>query len=115
MFCIILSISGTSMYPAMVARHVVKTQKEIINGAQVWRNLGNYVGGMIKIHCEKIEYNGICQMHRYRAIISFKCCQMTMLFSTLTLRKRKLNPEQILLTNEHYLHDSRLKPPEYQV
>ena len=36
------------MYPAMVARHVVKTQKEIINGAQVWRNLGNYVGGMIK-------------------------------------------------------------------
>ena len=49
MLCIILSISGTSMYPAMVARHVVKTQKEIINGAQVWRNLGNYVGGMIKI------------------------------------------------------------------
>ena len=37
------------MYPAMVARHVVKTQKEIINGAQVWRNLGNYIGGMIKI------------------------------------------------------------------
>ena len=45
------------MYPAMVARHVVKTQKEIINGAQVWRNLGNFVGGMINIHCEKIEYN----------------------------------------------------------
>ena len=115
MFCIILSISGTSMYPAMVARHVVKTQKEIINGAQVWRNLGNYVGGMIKIHCEKIESNGICQMHRYRAIISFKCCQMTMLFSTLTLRKRTVNADQTRLTNEHYLHDSRHKPPERQV
>ena len=48
MFCIILSISGTSMYPAMVARHVIKTQNEIINGAQVWRNLGNSIGGMIK-------------------------------------------------------------------
>ena len=98
----------------MVARHVIKTQKEIINGAQVWKNLGNYGGCMI-IHCEKIESNGKCRMHRYRAIISFKCCQMTMLFSTLTLRKRTLNAKKTRLTNEHYLHDSRHKPPERQV